>query len=260
MSEPTAIGTRRVLVTGGGSGIGRAVAEHLLRAGARVAIAGRRRERLEALASRWPGRVEVLPTDLARPEEAASLLGRAAEGLGGVDGLVCAAGIARHQRPGAIEEEALRAQLEVNLVAPLRLGEAALEILEPGGGVVFVASNLAHRPLLTSAAYSASKAGLLAAMRALALAGVERGIRYSAVSPGIVDTEMVRELRPEKGEPLPSEKEAARRIEAQLEALRAAVPLGRLGRPEEIAEAIVFLLAAPWATGQELILDGGGLL
>lgn len=254
------MGTRRVLVTGGGSGIGRAVAETLLRGGAKVALAGRRRARLEEVAAGWPGRAEVLPADLSRPEEVATLLARARESLGGLDGLVCAAGVAHHQAPGTIDEAALREQLEVNLVAPLRLGEAALEVLEPGGGVVFVASNLAHRPIETSAVYSASKAGLLAAMRALARAGAPRSIRLNAVSPGIVDTEMVRTLRPERGEPPPSGEEAARKLAAQLEGLRAAVPLGRLGTPEEIAEAVVFLLGAPWASGVDWILDGGGSL
>ncbi|HLV59810.1 MAG TPA: SDR family oxidoreductase [Fredinandcohnia sp.] len=253
-------GMRRVLVTGGGSGIGRAVAEALLRQGAKVALVGRRRARLEEVAAAWPGRAEVVPADLAHPEEVEGLLDRARERLGGLDGLVCAAGVAFHQLPGAIEEAALRQQIEVNLVAPLRLGEAALHALEPGGGVVFVASNLAHRPLSTSAVYSATKAGLLAAMRALARAGTARAIRFNAVSPGIVDTEMVRELRLAPGKPPPTGAEAARRLAAQLESLRAEVPLGRLGTPEEIAEAVVFLLGAPWATGVDWILDGGGLL
>lgn len=248
------IGRRRVLVTGAGSGIGRAVAEGLLRAGGKVAVLGRRRSRLEAVAAAWPGQVEILAADLR--VEAKGILARAKARLGGLDGLVCAAGVAHHEPPGAISEEALREQLEVNLVAPLRLGEEALAALEPGGGVVFVASNLAHRPLETSAVYSASKAGLLAAMRALGRAGIARGVRVNAVSPGIVDTEMIRAPRARRDEPPPTEAEAARRLDA----LRAEVPLGRLGRPEEIAEAVIHLLGASWISGSEWLLDGGGLL
>lgn len=126
--------------------------------------------------------------------------------------------------------------------------------------MVFVASNLAHRPIETSAVYSAAKAGLISAMRALALAGASRPVRVNAVSPGIVDTEMVRTLRLEAGEEEPRGEEAEARLRAQLEGLRAQVPLGRLGRPEEIAEAVLHLLGASWITGADWILDGGGLL
>lgn len=258
--DPTGlpVGTRKVLVTGGGSGIGRAVAELLLERGAKVVVLGRRRERLEELASAWPGQAEALVADLGAGTK--GVLARAREILGGLDGLVCAAGVSHHELPGGISETALREQIEVNLVAPLRLAEEALGLLEPGGGVVFVASNLAHRPIETSAVYSASKAGLLAAMRAFAAAGATRRIRLNAVSPGIVDTEMIRVLRLEKKEPPHSEEEAARRLDLQLEALRREVPLGRLGSPAEIAEAVVHLLGAPWISGSDWLIDGGGLL
>lgn len=258
MSAPA--GTRRVLVTGGGSGIGRAVAEALLRAGGSVAVAGRRADRLEAVRALAPDRVRCLPCDLERPAERDGLLARARDALGGLDGFVHSAGNVVHQPPGHIEEKALRAQLEVNLVAPLRLGEEALRVLEPGGGVVFVASTLALRPIRTSAAYSAAKAGLLAAMASLALEGASRGVRFNAVAPGIVDTEMIRALRLAPGEAAPVGEARDRRIAAQLEAMRALHPLGRLGAPEEIADAIVHLLGAPWTTGATLTIDGGLLL
>src|SRR5690606_7892233 len=215
------LGMRRVLVTGASSGIGRAVAEALLARGAQVALVGRRRDRLEEIAAAAAGRTAVLVADLARPGEADGLCARARDLLGGLDGLVCAAGVVHHQRPGAIEEGALREQLEVNLVAPLRLGEEALSVLEPGGAVVYVASNLAHRPIETSAVYSATKAGLLAAMRALAIAGARCDVRFNAVSPGIVDTEMVRKLRLTPGESVPEGVAYERRGQGQLEGLPA---------------------------------------
>ncbi|HEX8441034.1 SDR family oxidoreductase [Archangium sp.] len=254
------VGTRKVLVTGGGSGMGLAVAEVLLRAGGQVAVTGRRAERLEAVVRAWPGQAVAVPCDLASPSERAGLLARAAEKLGGLDGLVHSAGIVEHQLPGHISEEALRAQLEVNLVAPLRLGEEALSVLEDGGGMVFIASTLAQRPLTTSAVYSASKAGLLAAMRSLALAGASRRVRANAVCPGVVDTEMVRAPRLSPGEPPPKGEELERRISAQLSTLGALHPIGRLGKAEEVAEAVVHLLSAPWTTGSELVIDGGLLL
>ncbi len=237
------LGARRVLVTGGGTGIGRAVAEAILEAGGQVAICGRRAEPLHALAASWPKeQVQVLCGDVTLPSFRDGLLARARESLGGsLDGLVHSAGVVVHQPPGAIDEAALRAQLELNLVAPLRLGEQALEVLEPGGCAVFVSSTLAHRPVPTSAVYSASKAGLLAVMKTLALTGANgpRRVRFNAVSPGVVDTEMVK---------------------GRAESLRALHPLGRLGRPEEIAQAVLHLLCAPWTTGTELTVDGGLLL
>jgi NAD(P)-dependent dehydrogenase (short-subunit alcohol dehydrogenase family) len=256
----SATGTRKVLVTGGGTGIGRAVAEALLREGGRVVVTGRRAEVLESLAREWPGKAFALPCDLASQEGREGLLRRAAGLLGGLDGFVHSAGQVVHQPPGHIAEDALRAQLEVNLVAPLRLGEQALEVLEPGGAQVFVASTLATRPVLTSAVYSAAKAGLLQVMKVLALAGAARGVRASAVLPGVVETDMTREVRLVPGEgPLP-EAEVARRREDQLAGLRALHPLGRLGHPEDVGEAVRYLLGASWLTGAELVLDGGLLL
>ncbi len=254
------VGTRKVLVTGGGSGLGLAVAEALLRAGGQVAVSGRRAERLEAVVRAWPGQAVALPCDLAVSSERAGLLARARESLGGLDGLVHSAGVVEHQPPGHISEDALRAQLEINLVAPLRLGEEALSVLEDGGGVVFIASTLALRPLPTSAVYSAAKAGLLAAMRSLALAGAGQHIRFNAVCPGVVDTEMVRAPRLAPGETPPEGEELKRRISDQLSTLGALHPLGRLGKAEEVAEAVVHLLGAPWTTGSELVIDGGLLL
>ena len=97
-------------------------------------------------------------------------------------------------------------------------------------------------------------------MKVLALAGAKRGVRASAVLPGVVETDMAREVRRAPGEaPLP-EAEVARRRESQLAGLRALHPLGRLGAPEDVGEAVRYLLGASWLTGAELVLDGGLLL
>ncbi len=251
------LGTRRVLVTGGGSGIGRAVALALAGSGAQVVVAGRRRDLLERLAAAYPKRVIAIPCDLANAAERDSLLQRARDQMGGLDGLVYSAGIAVHQRLGEIDETSLRSQLEVNLVAPLRLAEGALKHLEEGGAAVFLASSLAHRPTITSAAYSASKAGLLAVVKVLAQAGAARSLRASALVPGVVQTEMTEQLRTRPGEPPPLPGEADAKLRAQLDALRQIHLLRRLGTPEEVARAAVFLLGASWITGSELVIDGG---
>ena len=253
------IGCRKVLVTGGGTGIGRAVCEALLAAGGSVVAVGRRPGPLESLAARFPGRAHALQADVADAHAREGLLRQAAERLGGLDGFVHSAGNVAHQLPGHITDEALHGQLALNLVAPLRLGEQALELLEPGGGMVFISSTLAHKPVLTSAAYSAAKAGLLQVMKALALAGAPRKVRANAVLPGVVDTDMVRAPRLQPGEPPLAPDEAARRVEAQLAGLSALHPLG-LGQPAHVADAVVHLLGAPWTTGAELVVDGGLLL
>ena len=258
MSLP--IGMRKVLVTGGGSGIGRAVALAIAAAGGQVLIVGRRRERLEAVQAEAGSGVEILQMDLVDDAARAGLVRKARDLLGGLDGLVHAAGDVVHELPGFIDERAMRAQLELNLVAPLRLGEEALALLDEGGGVVFVSSTLAKRPVLTSAVYSAAKAGLQAAMSSLALAGAGRRIRFNAVAPGLVDTEMVRSLRLGPGEPAPEGEERERRVETQLQTLAALAPLGRLGEAEEVARAILHLLGAPFTTGATLTVDGGLLL
>lgn len=253
-------GTARVVVTGGGSGIGRAVALRLAATGGRVVVVGRRLERLEETASHHPGRILPLACDLESAAERDELLRRCRALLGGLDGLVHAAGNVAHRVPGQIDEAGLRSMIELDLVAPLRLGEQALGMLDAGGGVVFVSSTLALRPIETSAVYSAAKAGMDAAMKSLALAGAPKRIRFNSVAPGLVDTEMTRALRLAPGESLPPPDERAARERAQMEAFAALSPLGRLGKPEEIAEAIVHLLSAPWTTGEVHVVDGGLLL
>lgn len=231
-----------VLVTGASSGIGRAVAELLIASGSKVAVASRRADALAAL-----GAHATMGCDVGDAAARAGLCARARAALGGrLDGLVCAAGVAHHRAldAGPIPEELLREQLDVNLVAPLRLGEEALTVLEPGGAMIFITSTLALHPIATSLAYSASKAGLIGVMRALAVAGAPRGVRAAAVCPGAVDTDMIR----------------AGRTDAELAALRATHPLGRLGTPADVAEAVAYLLGAPWATGTNLVLDGGATL
>ncbi|HYX91051.1 MAG TPA: SDR family oxidoreductase [Myxococcaceae bacterium] len=263
MKEPASLrlGTRRVLVTGGGTGIGRSVAERLLGDGGRVVVVGRRAEPLESLARAHPDRAFALPADLGDRHARDGLVRRARDLLGGLDGMVHSAGEVLHQPFGHIDERALRSQMEVNLIAPLRLGEEALEVLEPGGAMVFVSSTLAVRPISTSAVYSAAKAGLSGVMRALAIAGASRRIRANAVVAGVVDTEMVRALRTLPGEPEPAtESERRARVDAQLRALAALHPLGRLGTADEVADSVVHLLAAQWTTGADLVVDGGLLL
>lgn len=233
----------KALITGGGTGIGRAVAQRILQEGGEVVVAGRRPEPLESLASAHPGKAHALVADVTVPEDREHLLERARALLGGLDGFVHSAGTVIHQVPTQITDDALDAQLQVNLIAPLRLGEKALQVLSPGGAMVFLGSTLSLRPVVSSAVYSAAKAGLSQVMKVLALAGAPRGIRANAVLPGIVETDMV-----------------AERLETHRAQLQALHVLGRIGQPEDVASTVWHLLRSPWMTGSEVVLDGGLLL
>ena len=246
----------RVLVTGASRGIGAATARALLDAGARVALAGRDTEALQAVAA---GRTDAHPlaAELTDDDARSALVERAIEALGGLDALVLAAGIADHRPFEALDEAALQRHLAVNLVAPLMLVREALPALRSGRGrVVFVGSTLGDRPAPRTVGYAASKAGLHAATRGLAVE-LAPAVTVNAVAPGVVDTAMARRLRLDPGEPEPRGVEAEARLAAQLETLRELHPLGRLGRPEEVARAVLYLLGAEWVTGSVLTIDGG---
>jgi 3-oxoacyl-[acyl-carrier protein] reductase len=246
----------KVLVTGASRGIGAACATALLSEGAQVALVGRDANALASVAG-GSEKAVTLAADLTDAERRDGVVDRAVEVLGGLDGMVLAAGVAMHTPFEALSEEALRRQLDLNLVAPLMLVRQALPALRSGrGSVVLLGSTLADRPARATTAYAASKAGLHNATRQLA-AELAPAVRVNAVSPGVVDTAMTRALRLAPGEPMPQGPELEERVNAQLEQLRALHPLGRLGTSEEIAEAALHLLGAEWTTGAILTVDGG---
>ena len=249
---------RRLLVTGASRGIGAAVARALLARGARLAVVGRRREALEALTGGGPEHA-VLVADLAQPAEAETCVERAVDVLGGLDGFVSCAGVVEYAGLPAIDAGAIDRQLAVNLVSPLRMAQRAVGPMRSAGGgsMLFVASTLALKPAPLTAAYAASKAGLIAAVRALALELAESAIRVNALAPGVVETDMVRALRLRPGMVPPGPQAEAAHIARQLEQLRGLHPLGRLGRPEDVAESALYMLGAPFVTGTVLLVDGG---
>ncbi len=247
----------RVLVTGASRGIGRALAERLLAQGRRVALVARGEAELRELASRWPDRARPIAADLGVD---ADVVARAIDARGGLVGLVHAAGVAPHAPLEAITDAQLEQVWSLHVRGGLRLlqGLAAhLRAERREGSAVIVASTLGLRPAAGTLAYSASKAAAIAMVKAAALELAPDRIRVSCVAPGIVDTEMTRALRLAPGEALPSGAELERRVREQLESFRALHPLGRLGTPEEVAEAITFALDAPWMTGTVLTIDGG---
>lgn len=226
--------TGRVLVTGASRGIGAAVARILLDRGGAVVGVGR-----DARALAQGRGLQPLVADLSQPGVADSVVAEAIARLGGLDGLVCAAGQVVYEAAPDIPEASFRRLWELNFLAPVLLTQAFARQV-PTGSVVLVSSTLSIRPAPRTLAYAASKAALDAATRGLAQELAPR-IRVNAVLPGVVDTDMVRSARSPE----------------ELASLAQIHPLGRLGTADEVAALIVQILDTPWMTGSQVVLDGG---
>jgi NAD(P)-dependent dehydrogenase (short-subunit alcohol dehydrogenase family) len=244
---------RRALVTGASSGLGQAIALELAALGASVALAARRRDRLDALAGRIEaerGRCAVVTGDLGSEEGCHGVVEDAAELLGGLDVLVNNAGVGEDESQPFPNVRGYVRTLELNLVAPYACAAAAYEHMRAAGygKIVNVASVYAFTasPFKKATAYSASKAGLLGMTRDLASQWGRDGIRVNAVAPGYFVSEMTGEL-------------LARREVADYVAERSA--LGRMATPEEVARTVAFLClpASDYVTGATLAVDGGWL-
>ncbi|MEU6483653.1 glucose 1-dehydrogenase [Streptomyces sp. NPDC046887] len=238
---------RVAVVTGASSGLGTAFAHALAEAGADVVLGARRAERLEAVRTAVEGlgrRAVAARTDVTRPEDCRALIDAAMEAFGRVDILVNNAGISG-ERPAEEETpEQFREVLDTNLHGSYWTAQAAGAVMLPGSAIVNVSSVLALvTGGLPQAAYTASKAGLLGLTRDLAQQWTPgRGIRVNALAPGLFTSPMT------DGYP-----------EGYLDTVRERVLSGRVGRPEELAAALVFLVsdAASYVTGTTLLVDGG---
>lgn len=236
------------LVTGGASGIGWATARLLASRGARVMIADLDGARAQARAVELGTDHIAVAADMADPANVTAMFDACLARFGGLDILVNNAGRTDDRGKPLLDHDAASfdALMSVNLAGTLEAGRTAARIMaERGGVVVNVASGAAFRALPLRGSYSASKAGVIALTRALAHSNASSGVRFNAVAPGFVRTELVDRLI-EAGRLNPAE--AAARI-----------PLGRIGRPQEIAEAICFLASdAAWGVnGAVLVADGG---
>jgi len=242
---------KRVLVTGGTRGIGRASVEAFLEAGARVAVNGRTAESTAAaIAALDADRgVVAAPGDVARPGDCETIVQTAVDGLGGLDVLVNSAGVARAGPVEDFDEAAWDETLDVNLKGTFFCIRAALAALrESGGNIVNVASDdglIGERDLVV---YCASKGGVVNMTRAMALEFAP-GVRVNCVCPGYVDTDMVRRDGIEQaGDPAAEECRVIGKA-----------PLKRMAAPGEIATAILYLASedARFATGAAFQIDGG---
>lgn len=231
---------KRILVTGAGSGIGRVAARHFAALGSEVVLLGRRRE---ALHETLPGAPIVV---LDHSDDAA--VADYARTCPPLDGLFLCAGKLATGSVEATPVETFERMIASNLRGPWLLCHHLGPRLNEGASVVLVGSNIGLRAIPDSAAYSVAKAGVHMLARVLALEWAPRGIRCNAIAPGPVHTAMVDErLRHSEDR------------QRDLERLASVNPLGRLGRPEEIAALAAHLLSDDnrWTTGTIIPIDGG---
>jgi NAD(P)-dependent dehydrogenase (short-subunit alcohol dehydrogenase family) len=237
---------RVAIVTGASSGLGVTIAEELAHAGADVALGARRLDRLEAtrrLVEATGRRSIAIRADVSDPDDCARLVEQTVEEFGRLDVLVNNAGLGVLKPALRQSVEDFRRVLDINLNGCHWMACRAAEVMQRGGSIVNVSSMLAFTTAgQPQAAYAASKAGLLGLTRDLAHEWTgRRGIRVNAVAPGFFTTEMTEDHS------------------EGIDALLTRVPVGRMGDPEELAGAVLFLAsdASSYVTGQSIIVDGG---
>jgi NAD(P)-dependent dehydrogenase (short-subunit alcohol dehydrogenase family) len=241
------------LITGGGTGLGRAIALAFAREGANVSVAGRRLEPLQEVAreiEQGGGKVSTVGCDVTDAQEATRAVAETTARFGRLTILVNNAGTLHVSTIETIPEEEWDRVMTVNVKGPFLMSRAALpELRRAGGGaIVNIGSILGLIGAKERAAYCASKGGVTMLTRAMALDHAHENIRVNCICPAIVETDLVRGLfdRAPDGE-------ALRRARAAL------IPLGRMGKPEDVAEMAVFLASreSSWMTGAAIPLDGG---
>lgn len=236
------------LVTGGNSGIGLATAKQFVAEGAYVFITGRRDSELAKAAQEIGGNVTSVKGDVSRLADLDRLFDQIKKEKGRLDVIFANAGVAKYGRMGEITEELYDSIFDINVKGVLFTVQKALPLLADGASIILNASIVASKGLPANAVYSASKAAVRSFARTMSTDLKGRQIRVNAVSPGSTDT-------PGFGELIGSSEVGQQRIKM----LSGAIPLGRLGRPEEIAKAVAFLASdeSSYITGIELFVDGG---
>ncbi|HBS50899.1 MAG TPA: 3-oxoacyl-[acyl-carrier-protein] reductase [Rhodobacteraceae bacterium] len=235
---------KSALITGASGGIGGAIAQALHGAGATVGLSGTRVAPLEELAGELGDRAHVLPCNLSDAEAVTSLPKQALEAMGAVDILVNNAGITRDNLFMRMSDEEWQSVLDVNLTATFRLCKGVLRPMMKArwGRIVNISSVVGATGNPGQGNYAAAKAGMVGMSKSLAAEVASRGITVNAVAPGFIATAMTDKLSGD-----------------QKEKINAQIPAGRMGTPEEIAAAVLYLASAEaaYVTGTTLHVNGG---
>lgn len=249
----TRLAGKAALITGGGTGIGRAIALAYAREGARVAVAGRRIEKLHAVIEEIKhagGTAIPVVCDVSKSSEADRAVRDTAARFGALHVLVNNAGALSVSTVESISEQDFDHVMNVNAKGPFLMSRAALpEFRKAGGGaIVNIGSILGLVAMKDRAAYCASKGAVTMLTKAMSLDHAHENIRVNCICPSIVETELVKGLFANS-----AAGEQARRTRV------ASLPLGRMGKPEDVAELAVYLASdeSSWMTGAAIPLDGG---
>jgi meso-butanediol dehydrogenase / (S,S)-butanediol dehydrogenase / diacetyl reductase len=249
----TRLAGKVALITGGGTGIGRAIALAFARERASLALAGRRLEKLKEVAGeveKQGGTAMALECDVTRAKDAESAVRKTAERFGKLNVLVNNAGMLSVATVDSVSEEEWDRVMTVNLKGPFLMSRAALkEFRKAGGGaIVNIGSVLGLVAMKDRAAYCASKGGVTMLTKAMALDHAHENVRVNCICPAIVETELVKGL-------FDNSKEGQALRKSRI----STIPLGRFGKPMDAAELAVFLASeeSSWITGAAIPLDGG---
>lgn len=234
---------KKALVTGATGGIGGAIARALHAAGAQVALSGTRQEALDAMVGELQGSVAVA-CDLSDSAQTDALIGRAEEAMGGLDILVANAGITKDGLLLRMKDDDFQRVLDINLGSYFRLARAASKgmMKRRHGRIIAITSIVGVTGNAGQANYAASKAGMIGFTKSMAAELASRGITANCVAPGFIVSPMTNALN-----------------DAQKEAITSDIPAARLGHPNDIAAAVLYLSSdeASYVTGQTLHVNGG---
>jgi NAD(P)-dependent dehydrogenase (short-subunit alcohol dehydrogenase family) len=244
----TTLTGKTAVISGGTTGIGLAIAERFVAAGAHVFIFGRRRAQLDEAAARIGRNVTAIQADAADLDDLSRVAATVREEKGAVDIIVANAAIVEQVPIEALTPEHFDRTFNINARSPVFLVQKLLPMMSGGGSIVLVSSAMHLMGIPNHTAYAATKAALRSYARTWAAEFRDRGIRVNTLSPGVTDTPML-----DSQCTTPEEREALVNMYLQM------VPIGRLAQAEEIASAALFLASdeSSYVTGTDLMADGG---